>query len=406
MIKAILFDLDDTLIQNSAEVFVGAYVQKLGDYLHQHHPNLDKRTLQQAILQATQVTLTSTDPYQTNVEVFSNHFSMLTKLSEQAFVALMEGFYRDEYPKLKPLIGSIPSAPLLVQWLFDHQYLVAVATNPLLPQESIYQRLGWGGLSRDDYAFNYITTLENMHFTKPHPHYYEELLTWLGVEPDEALMVGDDWANDILPASQAGLNTFWIYPNNQKQPTEPSLSPDGVGTFEHLAELIMQKSWLDTLQPRPLTAEQMIPRMLGNIAALMSMAKTTPAHYWQQNPDPKEWSPIETVLHLRDSESSVQRPRLERILHEDNPFLVPPSTPPAPGTQDLSAADGVELVHQFAAEREKTIQLLAALPQEAWTRPARHSIFGPTSLLEMAAFTARHDRLHIDQFWQTVGKCK
>jgi hypothetical protein len=62
-------------------------------------------------------------------------------------------------------------------------------------------------------------------------------------------------------------------------------------------------------------------------------------------------------------------------------------------------------VQRFATEREQTIALLTGLTDAQWGRPARHSVFGPTTLLEMAAFTARHDRLHINQLCQTLGKC-
>jgi hypothetical protein len=60
---------------------------------------------------------------------------------------------------------------------------------------------------------------------------------------------------------------------------------------------------------------------------------------------------------------------------------------------------------EFADERERTLAFLAALPPQAWERPARHYIFGPTTLLEMANFVSQHDRMHIAQLCQTIGKC-
>ena len=60
----------------------------------------------------------------------------------------------------------------------------------------------------------------------------------------------------------------------------------------------------------------------------------------------------------------------------------------------------------WLAERQRTVDFLAALPAETWDRPARHSIFGPTTLLEVANFTATHDRLHLQQICQTIGRCE
>lgn len=51
---------------------------------------------------------------------------------------------------------------------------------------------------------------ENSHFCKPNPRYYQEILDRLDCRPDEAIMIGDDWENDIEPAARAGLRTYWI----------------------------------------------------------------------------------------------------------------------------------------------------------------------------------------------------
>jgi hypothetical protein len=37
-----------------------------------------------------------------------------------------------------------------------------------------------------------------------------------------------------------------------------------------------------------------------------------------------------------------------------------------------------------------------------WSRPARHAIFGPTTLQELAGFMAGHDRAHVQQVWKTI----
>jgi hypothetical protein len=128
-------------------------------------------------------------------------------------------------------------------------------------------------------------------------------------------------------------------------------------------------------------------------------------HFWTQHPDPEEWSPLEIVCHLLEREPSVQRARLERILQEHNPFLTDPGLPLGPYQMPPCADDGEDAAARFLAERKITIALLEGISAEDWQRPARHSIFGPTSLLEMALFTAQHDRLHLQQLCQTIGRC-
>ena len=52
--------------------------------------------------------------------------------------------------------------------------------------------------------------METMHYSKPNPDYYREILARVGASPEHSLMVGDDPDKDIAPASQLGLKTWQI----------------------------------------------------------------------------------------------------------------------------------------------------------------------------------------------------
>lgn len=408
MIKAVLFDLDDTLLYNPAHEFVQNYKTALMPLMMAAHPAVAPEILEAGISNGIRSVVKNCDPLRTNADVFYAAFHEVTGIPIELQEAVMANFYRDAHPALRKTTQPVEVARPLVQWLLDHRYAVAVATNPLFNREAVDRRLEWAGFPTDEHGFWFVTALENVHFSKPWPQYYEEILTRLGFEPDEAVMVGDDWRNDIIGASQAGLNTFWIRNdyNRDLDLSQETIMPNGEGTLADFFRLVTEENWFQGLQPKPLIPAQIGPRMMGNISALMGMVTEIPQHFWHQRPDPNEWSPMEIVVHLYDSEIYVQRPRLERILNEDNPFLVPPPSPPRPGEQQLQDMDGVQVALAFAAERGKTLDMLNSLSPEEWGRPARHSVFGPTSLLEMAAFTARHDRLHINQLCQTWGKCE
>ena len=399
--------MDDTLLVNPALPFVEVYIEHLIKRILIYYPQFNVTKLYEDLFTATHCAVDSLDPLQTTADVFYKQFEGLTALNREHMQPIMAEFIADDYPQLHTMTAPVESASPLVQWLFDHNFAVAVATNPLFEQAAIYKRLEWSGLADFIPTFWFITTMENVHFTKPRSHYYEEILTRLGFEPDEALMIGDSWKNDMLPAAKAGLNTFWIRDElSGNENLDDHLSPNGQGTLNDLYRLVTTEGWLETLQPRPLQQYQIAPRLIGNIAALKGLVDEIEPRFWNQRPDPHEWSPIEVVVHLRDSERHVQRPRLERILNEANPFLTTPQTPPQPGTQNLDHEDGLSAMLEFAEERRKTLAFLNSLSDNDWIRPARHSVFGPTNLLEMAAFTARHDRLHINQFCQTVGNCQ
>jgi FMN phosphatase YigB (HAD superfamily) len=49
-----------------------------------------------------------------------------------------------------------------------------------------------------------------MHATKARPAYYHEILSILDREPQECLMVGDDWQRDMVPAARAGIPVYYV----------------------------------------------------------------------------------------------------------------------------------------------------------------------------------------------------
>ena len=400
MIKAILLDLDDTLLDNPTEVFVRAYLALLDAFLQRHLALADTRS---AILAATDAVIHRQDPRTNNLETFYTALLARLPVERDTFQAAMDVFYREVYPQLAQDTRPHPGVRKLVEALIARGLQLVVATNPFFPQVAIEQRLAWAGVPVDEVPFALVTTMEIMHYTKPHPAYYEETLARIGVQADEAVMVGNNWQNDIHPAHQAGLHTFWVCMDGDTQSPDAALA-DGHGSLADFACRVQDEGWLETLTPRPHTPEQIAPRLSGNLAALLGIVEEAPAYVWGKRADDDEWSPIEVLCHLAESERDVQRPRLERIVREDNPFLSQPQQPPPPASR-ACPENARRVALEFADERDRTLAFLAALPPEAWGRPARHYIFGPTTLLEMANFVSQHDRMHITQLCQTIGKC-
>ena len=56
-------------------------------------------------------------------------------------------------------------------------------------------------------------------------------------------MVGDDWGNDIAPAVQAGLHTYWL---NESGPLPAGFNPRARGTLANLGRWL-SKGKLDDL---------------------------------------------------------------------------------------------------------------------------------------------------------------
>jgi len=392
MIKAVFLDLDNTLLHNPDRGFAIEYLRLADAYFSQHHGYTNfAETLRQTI----PAIINSDAPSQSNHSVASNllaeQFDVATAIIDQQ----LQSFYQTEFPKLKNCTASMSEAELLINLLNEHNYQVVIATNPIYPAIAVQQRLNWAGISDQilDYAF--VTHSQNMHFAKPRTEYYAELLARVGVEPDETLMVGDSLKNDIVPAKTLGIHTFHISTHSEESNS---------GNLGRFIEKV-KENWLETLNQKHLIADAIIPQLRGNLGALFGLLETVEPAYWLQQPDPNEWSILQILCHLVDSENSIQRPRIKQILNQDTPFLVSPK-PPIGADAVICANNGFEVANHFMAERMETIEFLNLLVEDDWQKQARHSIFGMTNLLEMAHFTAQHDRLHLTQLCRTIGNCE
>jgi HAD superfamily hydrolase (TIGR01549 family) len=242
MIKAVLFDLDDTLLGNDMDLFLPNYFALLGKHAEKY---LDRDRFLRELMAGTQAMIASTDTAVSNRDVFWQTFQERTGLDGKELEPFFEQFYRNEFPKLAATTEKRPSAVPLVQACLDKGVKVVVATNPLFPAIAVEERLAWAGVPVTDYAYDLVTTYENMHFTKPAPAYYREILAKIECAPETAVMVGDDWKNDIIPAAEIGLFTYWITPNGRPTPDD-GIVPNGCGSLAELWQQV-QDGWLEQL---------------------------------------------------------------------------------------------------------------------------------------------------------------
>jgi FMN phosphatase YigB (HAD superfamily) len=397
MIKAVLLDLDNTLLGNDPDPFTRRYLALLDDFVRRR---LGTPGILEALWAGTRAIFTDADPLRTNSEKFYGAFMALVPVERAAFAQAMDEFYAELYPTLEPLTQRRPGARRLVESLLEAGYAVVVATNPLFPYVAVQHRLAWAGIPVDQVPLTLVTTLDNMHFAKPHPAYYEEIVARLGLEAGEAIMVGDDWEHDILPARAAGLNAFWVCGDGHGCDPQAVCQVDGCGSLADFAGRAIEENWLATLAPRPLEPAQIAPRLLANIAALDGLLRETPGAAWTVRPADEEWSPLDVLGHLIETERQLYRPRLQRILAEDNPTLAAVSESLIRPSEVTPRA----ALEAFAAERQVTLDLLGALSAEDWQRPAHHHRLGTTTLLAVADLIAQHDRQHLHQIREAIAR--
>ena len=121
-------------------------------------------------------------------------------------IAISDEFYVTEFKKLRESSNVNPNAQKAVELAHKDGKKVVLATNPVFPMAAQLERLSWAGLSESD--FDLITSYENSHFCKPNPKYYFEVCKKIGVNPQNALMIGNDEREDMKAATEAGLMGF------------------------------------------------------------------------------------------------------------------------------------------------------------------------------------------------------
>jgi HAD superfamily hydrolase (TIGR01549 family) len=218
MLKAVLFDLDGTLLGNNMMVdFVPQYFKKLTDRMASH-VSPDQLI---AAIEAGSNAISENDGSRTNEEVFAESFYEHLEKPREILEPQLMDFYIHDFPTLQSCTYRKPSARKVVAAAFSMNYKVVVATNPFFPAIAIKMRMQWAGVESFDY--DRVTTYENSHFAKPDLRYFEEILEALACPPAQALMVGDQEMDMV--AAHLGCQTFLV-PSGATESSMEAPSPD------------------------------------------------------------------------------------------------------------------------------------------------------------------------------------
>lgn len=142
--------------------------------------------------------------------------------------------------------------------------------------------------------------------------------------------------------------------------------------------------------------------LLTNTQAVLSMtpvhwlklADTVPTELLNRSPIGKEWSALECLQHLLDTEQSVFPVRVKAFLEgRDFPNFDPATQGRKPDLHQSAAT----LAAEFARLRGSSLELLSKVKASDLARTAHHSELGLVTLEEMLHEWAGHDLMHTVQ---------
>lgn len=227
-----LFDLDGTLLpMPSQELFVQTYFRALAVKLVPY--GMEEKSLYKSLWAGVKA-MVENDGQTTNDNRFWNAFAGIYGEDIRKLEPVFEDFYRNEFIAAKITTSREPLAKECIQLLKEKGYRRVLATNPLFPKVATNHRIQWAGLDPED--FEIITTYDNSSYCKPNLNYYKEILSKIGKNPEECIMVGNDVKEDMC-AAELGMDTF-LLKDCLINTDEADISRFRQGNFHDLLEFI------------------------------------------------------------------------------------------------------------------------------------------------------------------------
>lgn len=204
--KAILFDLDGTLLPMNQDEFVKAYFGTIAKELAPYGLSAEQ-VINGLGLGVREMCKNNGDIL--NKDVFWQAFAKSVDNKDcSEIIEICDEFYYNNFNSLKKICGENELAVKAVAAARESAEKVCVATNPIFPDSAQKSRLSWIGLSPDD--FDLVTSYDVDSFCKPNPKYYLSICERIGVKPEDCLMIGNDVKEDMYAATLAGMDTYLV----------------------------------------------------------------------------------------------------------------------------------------------------------------------------------------------------
>lgn len=261
MIKAIMFDLDDTLLWDARSVDEAFH--ETCKAAAESYP-LNPKELEREVRKAARELYASYETYEftkmiginpfegfwgkfrDDAEEFRKLANIVPTYRKDAWTAGLKalGINDEELgAKLAELFPNIrrtkhyvyeDAYPTLDELKPNYQLLLLTNGSPDLQTEKL------SGVPKLQSYFDHIVISGGFGRGKPDVSLFQHALELLGVSKDEAIMVGDKLTTDILGANHTGIASVWI--NRDNKPRDEHIVPDyEITSLTELSDIIKKK---------------------------------------------------------------------------------------------------------------------------------------------------------------------
>lgn len=191
MIKAVIFDLDDTLI--SEKEYVRSGFRQVAINISDEY-KLDMNEVYKLLLDIFE---------EDSKNVFNRALNKLNISYEIEYIKKLIDIYRGHKPDIKLYDDA--------KYILDILYKKGIKLGIITDGYKITQRKKLEALNIDNYFECIVVTDElGREFWKPHSRSYEIMKDKLNFDYDEMVYVGDNVSKDFVTANKLGMNTVFI----------------------------------------------------------------------------------------------------------------------------------------------------------------------------------------------------
>jgi HAD superfamily hydrolase (TIGR01549 family) len=211
MVRAVLFDLDDTLFDHRGCSRDALEAARRGHESLGAMPLAELERLHSMFLEELhgEVTMGRMPLDEARRERFRRLLVAAGVIPPDAVVAITAAAYRDRYKEVRRAVRG--AAPLLAA--LAGRVRIGIVSNNLFDEQ--LEKLTLCGLDRFVHA---LVVSERAGVSKPDPAIFTQALERLGCRAEETVMVGDSWTADVAGARAAGIRPIWFNPTGLPVP--------------------------------------------------------------------------------------------------------------------------------------------------------------------------------------------
>lgn len=202
--KAILFDLDDTLVdhQHCYRTSITALQTQYPALQHKSFADIEKLYVQWLDVLHAQVLAGTLSLPEARRERFRQIFLACDAPLPDDQLDEVAQFQAEAYRAAqRPVDGVIP----LLEYLRAAHLQIGVLTNHLLAEQVAKLKQ----CDLEAYV-DVLISSEEAGVPKPDPTMFHMALTRLNCEPQDTVMVGDSWQSDVIGATALGIRALWL----------------------------------------------------------------------------------------------------------------------------------------------------------------------------------------------------